>query len=180
MTFHYCSKLVCKGSTQIEDEEAGKKRIIDNVPMKFPPTSTTMFKIIFSWCITWCFVGFSSCLLKIFTRIVTYFLRPRANANVKRSTENGSSFQLDYRLTSSTYPHAVSIRQVIKCCLSWSEWSIDSSQDLSLYFFAMLTLFSLHSRNSMAKDVRTSSWSVAFYMRGNSTPSCAREFYEKV
>lgn len=73
-----------------------------------PSTSITMFENDFLMMLTWCFVGFSSRLLKIFTRIVTYFLAGISLASAlcecQSIDRNGSSFQLDYRLTSSDIP----------------------------------------------------------------------------
>lgn len=91
-----------------------------------------MFKMIFSWCLTWCFVSFSSRLLKIFTRIVTHFLRPQriTQANVKLSTkwELISTWLPPDLIDISTDSHHMLL-------LLYCEWSIDSAWDLFLYFF---------------------------------------------
>lgn len=98
------------------------------------PSAATMFKNHFLMMLTWCFVGFASRLLEIFTRIVTHFGEKPERERMSSYQQNRSSFQLDYRLTSSIYP--ISIRQPTSCDGVWRviNWSI--ARFIALFLFA--------------------------------------------
>lgn len=130
---------------------------------------TLCLKIIFSWCkhvlfLFFCwFFFFSRLLYRFFTRIMTYFpmagereiqraqrvvLESAREAGVKASHKNGSSFQLDYHLTSSIFfcwpidARRGVIAGVLERRSNATSWStkgasdqLNLQNDLSLYFF---------------------------------------------
>lgn len=70
-----------------------------------------------------------------------------APARMSSYQQNGSSFQLDYRLTSSIYTVSPDSHHV----LLYTEWSIDPTQDLSLYFFPTFALCKIWNKKYRKK-----------------------------